>query len=109
MDQSLSWETGGHSASQGFSRFYWNPKSHFRENENPPLVSMMSQIMTIPSEYRSLKTILILSSNLWPCSDSSDFPPDFVITILNAMHATWLVPIFIVDFITLITWHYIQL
>ena len=44
MDQSLSWEGNKFSGNKEIPRTLWNPKLHYRINNGPPLVSILSQI-----------------------------------------------------------------
>jgi len=65
MEQSPSWEADSHSASQETHRPLLKSKVHYRVHNSPQLVPILSQmIQSTPSHSVSLRSILILSSNL---------------------------------------------
>ena len=59
MEQSLSWEANGFSASQEIPRILWNPKVHYRVYMYPPPVLIMGQVSMV-----FWTSILILPSHL---------------------------------------------
>jgi hypothetical protein len=67
------------SATQEFLTILWNPNVHYRVLKNPPLVPILSQIsiQSIPYHPISLRSILILSTNLRFCIPSGLFPSGF--------------------------------
>jgi len=102
MEQSSSWKTISHSASQETARLLWIPKVHYSDHNSPPLVRILRQrnpVHTFPS-YFPKRSIIILSSpdnctyiHLRLGLTSGLFPSGFPTTIIYAfliptLHAT---------------------
>jgi len=102
------WEADSHSASQEIRCLLWNPKIHYYVHNSPSLVPILYQMNpddNLPPI--SLRSILILSSQLRLILSSGLFPSDVPAKILYAflislMHVTCAVYLILLDLITLI-------
>jgi hypothetical protein len=62
MEQSPSWESNSHSASQETPRLLWNPKVHDHVHKSPPVVRNLSQMNSVhkfPSEFPKIHSNII--------------------------------------------------
>jgi hypothetical protein len=64
MQLSPSWEAASRSAIQEFPNILWNPNIHCHVHKSPPLVSWARSNQSIPPHPISLRSILILFSQL---------------------------------------------
>jgi hypothetical protein len=80
LEQSPSWEANRFSASQEIPRILWNPNVNFPIHKCPAPVPILSQIIPVrtPPYPTSLRSILILSSNLRLGLASGLFPSGFL-------------------------------
>ena len=91
MQQSLSREANGFSASQEIPRILWNPKVHRRIYKCPPPVPNLSQLDPVHTpHFSSLRSILILSSHLHLGLPSGLFPLGFY---TKTLHMSLILPI----------------
>jgi hypothetical protein len=85
MEQSPSWEANRSSASQDIHHIVWNPKVHYRIQNGPPPVPILSRINPVHAPHSaSWRSILILSSHLSLCLQSGFLPSGITTTILYA-------------------------
>jgi hypothetical protein len=83
MYQSPSWQAKSPSASQEIPRLLWNPKFHYRIDNSPPLVTILSQINpvhTFPPYFPKIHLRLGLQSGLF----RSGFPTKILIVFLTS-------------------------
>jgi len=107
MEQSPSWGTNSHSASQETMCLKWNPKviTMFMRIHHWSL-SWVTQIQSAPFQPISFRSILIVSSHLCLGLPSSLFPlgfsnKNFVYISHLPMHATSLTNLILLDLVTL--------
>jgi len=83
MERSPSWEANRQSASQEIPRLLWKPTVHYRVDNSPQLVPILSQILpvhTFPHYFLNIHSNIILQLHLdLPCR-----PSGFPIKILYA-------------------------
>jgi hypothetical protein len=82
MELSSSWEVISCADIQWFPNIFLNPISQYSAHKHPPLVSSMSQINLVHTNSKSLRSILLLSTNLH-LSCSGLFPSGFLTNILH--------------------------
>jgi len=65
MQESPSWKSISHSASQKISLLLWNPKAHYRGHKNPslvPILSQMNPVHTFPPYFQKIQSNINLPS-----------------------------------------------
>jgi len=72
MEQSPSWEANRFSASQEIPCILWKPKVHYCSHKSLPPVPILCHINPVP--HPTWRSVLILSSHLWPGLLSGLFP-----------------------------------
>jgi hypothetical protein len=85
MELGTSWEADSCAATQELPNILWNLKVHYRVHKSPPLVPILSQINSAHTiRPISLRSILILSTNLRLGLPSGLFPSGFPTNVLYA-------------------------
>ena len=104
MQQSPSWEANRFSAIKEIPRILWNPKVHYRIQNYPPPVPILSQLNPVhnPTSWRSLP---ILSSHLHLGLPNGLFPSDLPsktlpMPLLSPIRSTCPAHHILLDFIT---------
>jgi hypothetical protein len=67
MEQSPSWESNSHSASQEIPRLLWKPKVHYRVHRSrqlAPVMILMNPVHTLPNYFSKIHSNIILPPTL---------------------------------------------
>jgi hypothetical protein len=79
MELSPSWEAASFAATQEIPNNLWNPKIHYLVHKSLPLLQILRKNNPVHITYPiTLRTVLILSTNLRLGLPSSLFPPGFL-------------------------------